>query len=280
MIGEVVARYRVLDELGTGGMGVVYRAEDLTLRREVALKLLPPSATAGAVDRFLREARAAAALNHPNICTIFDAGEHEGRPYIAMELLGGQTLKQRLEAGLPSVTDVLDLTIQIADGLAAAHAKGIVHRDIKPANVSVSADGRVKILDFGLAKLVPELDAGDPEAAETVLQDLTHLTDQATVVGTIAYMSPEQARGDALDTRTDLFSLGVVLFEMCTGRRPFSGPTSAVVFNAILSHAPPPFESPTRSLPPELGRIVSKALERIGAVAFSTRRRSWRIWVP
>ncbi len=262
MIGELVARYRVLDELGAGGMGVVYRAEDLTLHREVALKVLPSTVSPGAVERFLREARAAAALNHPNICTIYDAGEHDGRPYIAMELLAGQTLKEHLTTGLPSVTYVLELALQIVDGLGAAHAKGIIHRDIKPANISVTGDGRIKVLDFGLAKLVPGLDGrGDSHAVEDTVLDVTQLQGPA-VVGTIAYMSPEQARGETLDTRTDLFSFGVVLYEMCTGRRPFGGGTSAVIFNAILSHAPPPFESRTWTLPPELERIVTKALEK------------------
>src|SRR4029450_4099876 len=178
-IGDRIARYRILADVGAGGMGVVYRAEDLMLRREVALKVLTPPFAPGAVDRFLREARAAASLNHPNICTIFDAGEHEGRPYIAMELIEGQTLKQRMSAGSIPLGSVVDLAIQIADGLVAAHSKGVIHRDIKPANISGPSDGRPKILDFGLAKLASEIEAGDPEA--------TQLTAHMTVLGTTAY---------------------------------------------------------------------------------------------
>jgi serine/threonine protein kinase len=255
LIGETIGRYRALAEVGAGGMGVVYRAEDLVLRREVALKVLTPTVAPDAVDRFLQEARAAASLNHPNICTIYDAGEFEGRPYIAMELLDGQTLKDRLAAGLPSLLYALDVAVQTADGLSAAHAKGIVHRDIKPANIAVTDDWRVKILDFGLAKLVPEIEgSSDPEA--------TQLTGHATVLGTTSYMSPEQMRGEPLDARTDLFSFGIVLYEMCTGRRPFTGSNSAVIANAVLSHDPPPLQSATWSLPSELGRIVRRTLEK------------------
>jgi serine/threonine protein kinase len=260
MIGQVIARYRILAELGAGGMGVVYRAEDLTLHREVGLKVLPATASSSAVERFLREARAAASLNHPNICTVYDAGEHEGRPYIAMELLKGQSLRTLLMNQRLPVSDVLDMGTQIADGIAAAHAKGIIHRDIKPANIWVTEDRLVKVLDFGLVKLMPELGGNDPAAAETALEERVQLTEHAAVVGTIAYMSPEQARGEVLDTRTDLFSLGVVLYEMYTGRQPFRGTTSAVVFNAILSHQPPPFTETATARAAALERIVSKAL--------------------
>ena len=269
MIGQVIARYRILAELGSGGMGVVYRAEDLTLHREVGLKVLPATASPGIVKRFLREARAAASLNHPNICTVYDAGEHEGRPYIAMELLKGETLRTLLVNQRLPIADVLDMATQLADGLAAAHAKGIIHRDIKPANIWVTEERLVKILDFGLVKLVPELGGDDPAAAETVWQDRVELTEHAAVVGTIGYMSPEQARGEVLDTRTDLFSMGVVLYEMSTGRQPFRGTTSAVVFNAILSHEPPPFaETSTMDRSDALERIVSKALKKDRGLRF------------
>ena len=262
MIGNGTSRYRLLNELGAGGMGVVYRAEDLMLRREVALKVLSPafSLTTKAVERFLLEARASAALNHPNLCTVYDAGEHDGKPYIAMELLQGRTLRERIAAGPTTVAQVLDLAIQIADGLAAAHAKGIIHRDIKPANVHVSEDGWVKILDFGLAKPLPLL----PETAETTdtPPEAVQLTAGATVVGTVAYMSPEQASGEPLDTRTDLFSFGVVLYELCAGRLPFAGRTSAVVYNAILSHTPAPLADAMPAIPAELARIIDKALAK------------------
>jgi serine/threonine protein kinase len=270
MIGQVISRYRILAELGSGGMGVVYRAEDLTLHREVGLKILAASASSNAVERFLREARAAASLNHPNICTVYDAGEHEGRPYIAMELLKGQTLRDFLVLQRLSIAEVLEMAAQLADGIAAAHAKGIIHRDIKPANIWVTEDRLIKILDFGLVKLVPELESDDPAAAETMWQDRVQLTQHAAVVGTIAYMSPEQARGEVLDTRADLFSLGVVLYEMYTGRQPFRGTTSAVVFNAILSHDPPPYADASSSLAraPALERIVSKALAKDRGLRF------------
>jgi serine/threonine protein kinase len=270
MIGQVISRYRILAELGSGGMGVVYRAEDLTLHREVGLKVLAATASTGAVERFLREARAAASLNHPNICTVYDAGEHEGRPYIAMELLKGQTLRDFLVLQRLSIADVLDMGAQLADGIAAAHAKGIIHRDIKPANIWVTEDRLIKILDFGLVKLVPGLESEDPAAAETMWQDRAQLTQHAAVVGTISYMSPEQARGEVLDTRADLFSLGVVLYEMYTGRQPFRGTTSAVVFNAILSHDPPPYADASSSLAraPALERIVSKALTKDRGLRF------------
>ena len=267
MIGDAFSHYRVLEELGTGGMGVVYLAEDTTLRRSVALKFLSPSISRhrDAVERFLREARATAALNHPNICTIYEAGEHEGQSYIAMEYLEGQTLRRYLEAGPLPIQQMLEMASQIADGLAAAHAKGIVHRDIKPANLFVTDEGRVKILDFGLAKLRPSL-ATRPnslEVADTIAPaDGDPLTGCATVVGTVAYMSPEQARGEQLDPRTDLFSFGIVLYQMCSGRLPFSGTTSAVIFNALLSHSPPSLASVAPNLPPELEEIISRALDK------------------
>src|SRR5579885_66074 len=264
VVGRSVSHYRITGELGAGGMGLVYRAKDLRLEREVALKFPSPRLlnSRQTIDRFEREARAAAAINHPNICTVYEVGEHENTPYLSMELLHGETLRAKLHGTPQPIDRLLDWAIQIADALDAAHRRGIVHGDLKPSNIFVTESGSIKILDFGLAKVLRAAAGADSETVTQTLDGSAESIGSNHVAGTPAYMSPEQARGEDLDARTDLFSFGIILYELATGKSPFEGKSTASTLAAVLSHTPDVPTKLQKNLPRQLDQIVGKALDK------------------